>query len=105
MAEICEARNYNRWTIKTEFKDAICMDTLKDSKYPEDYISQVADSLVPVYNAELIDWASHYSGGEYWDIWNEEGFGDTPLDMLRYNVYALYNQVGHEVLYELQEEE
>lgn len=104
MADICEARSYNRETIKQEFVDYVDLDTLKDSKYPEDYISEVADSLVPVYNSELIDWASHYSGEEYWDIWNEEGFGETPLDILRYNVYALYNQVGHEFLAELEEE-
>lgn len=104
MAELCEARNYNRWTMMTEFKDYVCMETLKDSKYPEDYISEVADSLVPVYNSELIDWASHYSGEEYWDIWSEESFGETPLDMLRYNVYSLYNQVGHEFLQSLEEE-
>lgn len=104
MAELCEARNYNRWTMLTEFKDYVCIETLKDSTYPEDYISEVADSLVPVYNAELIDWASHYSGEEYWDIWNEEGFGETPLDMLRYNVYSLYNQVGQEYLQSLEEE-
>ena len=104
MAELCEARNYNRWTMMTEFKDYVCIDTLKDSKYPEDYISEVAESLVPVYNSELIDWASHYSGEEYWNIWSEEGFGETPLEMLRYNVYSLYNQVGNEFLQSLEEE-
>ena len=104
MAELCEARTYNRWTMMTEFKDYVCIDTLKDSKYPEDYISEVADSLVPVYNSELIDWASHYSGEEYWNIWSEEGFGETPLEMLRYNVYSLYNQVGNEFLQSLEEE-
>jgi len=104
MAELCEARTYNRWTMMTEFKDYVCIDTLKDSKYPEDYISEVAESLVPVYNSELIDWASHYSGEEYWNIWSEEGFGETPLEMLRYNVYSLYNQVGNEFLQSLEEE-
>ena len=104
MAELCEARTYNRWTMMTEFKDYVCIDTLKDSKYTEDYISEVAESLVPVYNSELIDWASHYSGEEYWNIWSEEGFGETPLEMLRYNVYSLYNQVGNEFLQSLEEE-
>jgi hypothetical protein len=37
-------------------------------------------------------------------MWLEESLGDSPLDMLRYNVYQLIQMVGMEVLEELQAE-
>lgn len=95
--DICENRGATRWSMTEEVKNYIDVETLKNAQYPEDYINEVADSLVPVYNAELIDFASHYSGEEYWSLWNEENFGETPLDMLRSNVFALYQQVAFEV--------
>ena len=76
-----------------------------ENLYPGDYITEIADSLVPVYNSELVDFCSHYDGGEYWELWNSNELDyDTPLDILRGNLYSLYNQIGHEILNELEEE-
>jgi len=93
-----------RQSIKLDFLDNLEGYDLKDSKYPEDIINEVSDGLVPVYNNDLINFASNYQGEEFWLMWLEESWGDSPLDMLRYNVYQLIQMVGMEVLEELQAE-
>ena len=91
--------------MRQEIFDNLDREELKDSAHPEDFMREIADSLVPVYNAELIDMACHYSGEEYWDIWlgNELG-GDDPISILRGNVFCLYLAIGQEVLSEMEEE-
>jgi len=104
--DICEEKVVSRWTMRQEILDNLDKEELKDSAYPEDFMREIADSLVPVYNAELIDLACHYSGEEYWDIWlNNEFGGETPLDILRGNIFALYHNFAIEILREIEEEE
>ena len=67
--DLCTEKLVTRWTMRQEIFDNLDLEELKDSVHPEDFMREIADSLVPVYNAELIDMACHYSGEEYWDIW------------------------------------
>ena len=102
--EICKAKSYSRYSMKQELIECIDKEELQNY-HKEDYITEIADSLVPVYNSELVDFCSHYDGQEYWDLWhgNELGY-ETPLDILRGNLYSLYNQIAYEVISELEEE-
>ena len=100
--DICEEKSFTRWSMKQE----IIEDLENYDEINDDVISEICDSLVPVYNSELIDMASHYNGNEYWDIWhNNELGGETPLDIIRGNIYCLYREIGQEVLQEKEEEE
>ena len=103
---ICEETVHNKWTMKQEIKDNIDMDDFNDATYKEDYMHEIIDSLISPYNAEIIDFCSHFDGDGYWDLWltNELG-GDDPLAILRGNLYALYSVLASEVIEELQEEE
>tara|TARA_X000001382_G_scaffold104891_2_gene80019 strand:- start:41 stop:352 length:312 start_codon:yes stop_codon:yes gene_type:complete len=102
--DICEAKSYSRYSMKQELIDCIDKEELQNY-YKEDYITEIADSLVPVYNSELIDFCSHFDGEEYWELWNTNELGyETPLDILRGNLYSLYNQIAYEIISELEEE-
>ena len=103
---ICEEKVHNKWTMKQEIKDNIDMDDFNDATYKEDYMHEIIDGLISPYNAEIIDFCSHFDGEGYWDLWlgNELG-GDDPLAILRGNLYALYSVLASEVIEELQEEE
>jgi len=99
--EQCETVTYTRWTMKQE----ILEDLENYDEVNDDVIREICDSLVPVYNHSLVDFCSHFSGEEYWDIWlgNELG-GDDPISILRGNVFCLYVAIGQEVLSEMEEE-
>ena len=98
---ICEENIATRWTMKQEIID----DLENYDEVTDDTIREICDSLVPVYHSKLIDQCAHYGGSEFWDIWygNEFG-GETPLDIIRGNLFALYLQRGQEVLTEREEE-
>lgn len=100
--DICEEKSFTRWSMKQEIID----DLENYDEVTDDIIREICDSLVPVYNSELIDMASHYDGNEYWDIWhdNQHG-GETPLEIVRGNIFCLYLEIGQEVLQEKEEEE
>jgi hypothetical protein len=65
-------------------------ETLKESAYPEDFISEYADSLVPIYyNGILEEWSSLPS--EYEDSWKGYGIDENTtiytlmsIDLLNY---------------------
>ena len=105
MSEECTEVLHTRWSMKQEVKDTIDEEYLRDCDYPDDYMTEIADSLVPAYNHSLIEFCSHYSGEEFWDLWNDNQIGgETPIDILRGNLYCLYREVASEVLAELEEE-
>jgi hypothetical protein len=100
--DICEEKVISRWSMKKEIED----DLENYDEINDDIIREICDSLVPVYNAELIDMACHYSGEEYWDIWNDNQLGgETPLEIVRGNIFCLYLEIGQEVLSEREETE
>lgn len=101
--EVCENKKFvnTRYSMKEEVIGSL--ENYEDIN--EDTITEIADSLTPIYNSELIDFVAHYQGEEYYDLWNNNEFGyTTPLDILRSNVYMLYLEIGYEVLNELEEE-
>lgn len=103
--EVCNAKAYSRYTMKKELIECIDKEELLNASYKEDYITEIADSLVPVYNSELIDFCSHFNGEEYYELWNTNELDyETPLDILRGNLYSLYTEIAYEVLTELEEE-
>ncbi len=99
--EDCKEVVFTRWSMKQEIID----DLENYDEVNEDVIREICDGLVPVYNSALIEHCSHYQGKEFWDIWygNEMG-GETPLDIIRGNLFALYLEIGQEVLSEREEE-
>jgi len=100
--DICEEKSCTRWSMKQEIID----DLENYDEVSDDIIREICDGLVPAYNSELIDMACHYDGNEYWDIWhNNELGGETPLEIVRGNIYCLYLEIGQEVLQEKEEEE
>jgi hypothetical protein len=100
--DVCEETKVSRWSMKQEIID----DLENYDEVTDDNIREICDSLVPVYNAELIDMACHYSGEEYWDIWNNNHLGgQTPLEIVRGNIFCLYLEIGQEVLEERENEE
>lgn len=99
--ETCEVVNYSRWSMKQEILD----DLENYDEVNEDTIREICDSLVPVYNSSLIDFCAHYQGEEFWELWlNDSIGGETPIDMLRGNLFCLYVEIGQEVLSEREEE-
>ena len=105
----CKEKVYSRWSMKQEIIDDLesyDLDGVTENDL-DDIIREIADSLVPAYNHSLIEFCSHYQGEEFWDLWNDNsGFGgETPLDMLRENLWNLYYQIGLEVLEAMKEEE
>lgn len=100
--DVCEETKVSRWSMKQQIID----DLENYDEVTDDNIREICDSLVPVYNAELIDMACHYSGEEYWDIWNSNHLGgQTPLEIVRGNIFCLYLEIGQEVLEERENEE
>ena len=67
----------------------------------DDLVNEIADSFVPVYNGDLIDVAA--DSGTWWEsVWlHDSGMGgtDTPLDMVRGNIYALLSEELNSVLW------
>ena len=67
----------------------------------DDLVNEIADSWVPVYNGDLIEAAA--DSGQWWEsVWlHDSGMGgtDTPLDMVRGNIYALLSEELNSVLW------
>ena len=105
----CEIKITTRWTMKQEILDDLEWYDIneKSANEVDDIIREIADGLVPAYNHNLIEQCSHYQGEEFWDLWNtNNGFGgETPLDMLRENLWCLYYEIGTEVINTKKEEE
>lgn len=75
--------------IKADLLDS--WDSLEESQYPEDLLSEFADSAVPIYNNEIIeDWQEMPS--DYDDSWkeytdsNENGI----INLMRIDLFAYY---------------
>ena len=67
----------------------------------DDLVNELADSWVPIYTGNLIEAAS--DSGQWWEsVWlTDSGMGgtDTPLDMVRGNIYALLCEELNSVLW------
>ena len=99
--DICEEKVVSRWTMKQEIID----DLENYDEVTDDTIREICDSLVPVYNSELIDHcASLFREGILGHLAHERNGRRDPLDIIRGNLFVLYLQIGQEVLTEREEE-
>ena len=76
-----------------------------ENQYPEDSVTELADSYVPVYNFNLLQLACD-------DLWlgyaNESGLSegsDNAYDIIKSNVYEKLNEVAHTWLHDNQKKE
>ncbi len=98
-----KTNTYSRQSMKIEILDDL--ENYNQEEIDEDIITQICDSLVPVYNGDLIDQCSNYIGEEFWDLWlNNEYGGETPIDILRGNLYQLYIEIGYSILEDIENE-
>ena len=49
------------------------IDQLKEATYPEDMVTEIADSLIPIYYSEIIKEWIHLDS-EFMDRWKEYGY-------------------------------
>jgi len=64
---------------------------IQEHNYPEDYLSELADGFLPIYNNEVIrDWTE--MPNEYDDKWKELGMTgeDTIISLMRIDLYFYY---------------
>ena len=94
--------------IKSDIYDHL--EQLKDSAYPEDLISELADSATPVYYNQIIsDWQEMPS--EFNDSWQDLGTDGsagimTLMQMDLFNYYQdRYNRIYQEVMQDEEEKE
>lgn len=89
--------------IKERIKDEL--EQLKDSAYPEDIITELADSEVPIYYGEIIaEW--NELDNEDTDCWQEQGQNRVLriTDLMAYDLSVYYNRKFLEAWSEIQEE-
>lgn len=85
-------------------------ETLESSQYPEDLLSEWADSAVPIYNNDIIeDWQEMPS--DYDDSWKEYGNPEDNgiISLMRIDLFAYYydtyTKIYREILDEKENEE
>lgn len=68
------------------------LETIQDNPYPDDALSEWADSEVPIYTNEIIaEWRDLDS--DYWDRGSDYKADDsTIVDLMRYDLYAYYTE-------------
>lgn len=94
-------------TTYLEIKEEIArrLSEFTDSNYPEDLLSQEADSLTPVYNHEIIqEWAEMPS--EFNDSWQEYGWDENLqnggiLGLMRIDLLHYYESLTNKAFTEL----
>lgn len=97
-----------------EFRTAIKEDLLANYEeiisrpYPEDYLSETADSWSPIYNSDIIEiWSSPNGMPNYFmDSWQEIGANDNDgiISRMRVDVYLWLDSLTRELWEEILEE-
>jgi len=106
-----EQEDYTMRTLLEDARESLKNDyDLLDAIYKEDYISEVADSSVPVYTADLLAY-----GSANWELITDEpeigpafDGSPTPINIIAANIYeAVQNHLYEElddIIAELEEE-
>ena len=85
---------------KTELLEELEGEDIHASR-SDDLVNEIADSFVPVYNGDLIDVAA--DSGTWWEsVWlHDSGMGgdESPLSMVRGNIYQLLVEELHVLLW------
>lgn len=77
-------------------------DTLKDSSYPEDELTETADTLVPIYFDDTVEkWKELPS--QYKDSWREFGASEeaTITQLMSMDLYTYYKDVLEQIYLDL----
>lgn len=94
-------------TTYQEIKERILseLEQLKQSPYPENILTELADSEVPIYYGDIIEeWREMPS--EYSDNWNVFGYeGDKITDLMAYDLATYYQERFDLAWTEIKEEE
>lgn len=96
--------NMNYSDIKQDIYDHL--DQLKESAYPEDLITELADSAVPVYNHLIIrDWQEMPS--EFNDSWQEHGVSneDGIIRLMSADLFFYYLDQYNRIYTEIMQDE
>jgi len=88
--------------IEEELKDG-------DHSYPQDIVTEMVDSNVPVYNSGVIEFANELEGQDWSDVWLGASYmefqheGENIIRQLQINIFQLlYEKVcSHEKIREL----
>ena len=105
------SEDYSMRTLLEDARDSLKNDyDLLDEVYPSDIIFEVADSSVPVYTADLLEY-----GSKNWELMTEEpelgpafDGSPTPVNIIAANIYEAVSNYLHgeldDILEELREE-
>ena len=78
---------------------------IQEAKYPEDYLTEYADGLVPIYYSEILqEWTD--LDAEFRDRWHELGEAgpdSTIYSLMAIDLYMYYQQEVASAYYELTE--
>ena len=88
--------------IEEELKDG-------DHSYPQDIVTEIVDSNVPIYNSGVIEFANELEGQDWSDVWLGATYmefqheGENIIRQLQINIFQLlYEKVcSHEKIREL----
>lgn len=76
---------------------------IQEAKYPEDYLTEYADGLVPIYYSEILqEWTD--LDAEFRDRWHELGEAgpdSTIYSLMAIDLYMYYQQEVERAYYEL----
>ena len=88
--------------IEEELKDG-------DHSYPQDIVTEIVDSNVPIYNSSVIEFANELEGQDWSDVWLGASYmefqheGENIIRQLQINIFQLlYEKVcSHEKIRDL----
>lgn len=79
------------------------LEEIQEAKYPEDYLTEYADGLVPIYYSEILqEWTD--LDAEFRDRWHELGEAgpdSTIYSLMAIDLYMYYQQEVERAYYEL----
>jgi hypothetical protein len=102
----------NEYQFRTAIKDELVsnFDRITDWQYPEDYLNEMADGFVPVYNHEIIEAWHKSMPHEFTDSWQEFGLPSSSVSeisiigLMRIDLYQWLNSLTSELWDEIKEE-
>jgi len=60
---------FNLHNFVNEIVDEIIDNVDDDTMYPQDVVTEIVDSYVPLYNGAVIDFASSLHGDDFTEVW------------------------------------
>lgn len=96
------------WEYRKAIKEDLVSnyEEISERAYPEDYLTETADSWTPVYNGDIIELWHKELPNEFVDSWQEIGAGDdfTIISLMRIDIYFWLSALVTELWDEVKEE-